>query len=113
MAQQRVSGPGEVLATRVNDMDAWSKLQLGWLDYEVVVSGQTRTLELGPQEYNSDKAQGLVVVLPDKEVTTNFGAPVAGANQWWSNKGDDLDNSMIRTVDLTGASTAALDLKTR
>ena len=113
MAQQRVSGPGEVLATRVNDMDAWSKLQLGWLDYEVVVSGQTKTLELGPQEYNTDKAQGLVVVLPDKSVTTNFGAPFAGNNQWWSGKGDDLDNSMIRSVDLTGASTASLDLKTR
>ncbi|HEX2132780.1 MAG TPA: immune inhibitor A domain-containing protein, partial [Actinophytocola sp.] len=35
MAQQRVSGPGEVLGSRVNDMDPWSKLQLGWLDYEV------------------------------------------------------------------------------
>jgi immune inhibitor A len=66
MAQQRVSGPGEVLATRVNDMDAWSKLQLGWLDYEVVVAGQTRSLELGPHEYNSAKPQGVVVVLPDK-----------------------------------------------
>ena len=67
MAQQRVSGPGEVLGSRVNDMDPWSKLQLGWLDYEVVVAGQTKTLDLGPHEYNSAKAQAAVVVLPDKD----------------------------------------------
>ena len=113
MAQQRVSGPGEVLGSRVNDMDPFSKLQLGWLDYEVVVSGQTRTLDLGPHEYNSNKAQGVVVVLPDKPVEFQHGAPAAGENQWWSTKGDDLDTSMTRTVDLTGRTSASLDLKSR
>jgi immune inhibitor A len=113
MAQQRVSGAGEVLGSRVNDMDPWSKLQLGWLDYEIVVAGQTKTLDLGPHEYNSRKPQGVVVVLPDKAVETNFGAPAAGENQWWSTKGDDLDTSMTRTVDLTGKTSASLDLKSR
>ena len=113
MAQQRVSGPGEVLGSRVNDMDPWSKLQLGWLDYEVVVAGQTKTLDLGPHEYNSAKPQGVVVVLPDKTVTFNYGAPFAGNNQWWSTTGDDLDTSMTRTVDLTGKTSASLDLKAR
>jgi immune inhibitor A len=113
MAQQRVSGPGEVLGSRVNDMDPWSKLQMGWLDYEVVVAGQTKTLELGPHEYNSDKPQGVVVVLPDKEVRFEYGEPAAGENQWWSTKGDDLDTTMTRTVDLTGATTASLDLRAR
>lgn len=113
MAQQRVSGPGEVLGTRVNDMDAWSKLQLGWLDYEVVVAGQNRTLELGPHEYNSAKAQGVVVVLPDKVKTFRWGDPFAGANQWWSTKGDNLSTTMTRELDLTGKSSAALTLKAR
>jgi immune inhibitor A len=113
MAQQRVSGPGEVLGSRVNDMDPWSKLQLGWLDYEVVVSGQTTTLDLGPHEYNSAKAQAVVVVLPDKQVKFEYGAPFAGANQWWSTKGDNLDTTMTRTVDLTGKTSASLDLKSR
>lgn len=113
MAQQRVSGPGEVLGSRVNDMDPWSKLQLGWLDYETVVAGQTRTLELGPHEYNSAKPQAVVVVLPDKEVEFEYGPPAAGENQWWSTRGDDLDTRMTRTVDLTGATTASLDLQTR
>jgi immune inhibitor A len=113
MAQQRVSGPGEVLGSRVNDMDPWSKLQLGWLDYETVVAGQNKTLDLGPHEYNSKKAQAAVVVLPDKVVTSEYGAPFAGAQQWWSTKGDDIDTTMARTVDLTGKTTASLDLKAR
>jgi immune inhibitor A len=113
MAQQRVSGPGEVLGSRVNDMDPWSKMQLGWLDYETVVAGQNKTLNLGPHEYNSAKPQAAVVVLPDKQVTSEYGAPFAGAKQWWSTKGDDLDTSMTRTVDLTGKTTAAIDLKAR
>ena len=96
MAQQRVSGPGEVLGSRVNDMDPWSKLQLGWLDYETVVAGQNKTLNLGPHEYNSAKPQGAVVVLPDKDVTFDYGAPFAGENQWWSTSGDDLDTTMTR-----------------
>jgi immune inhibitor A len=113
MAQQRVSGPGEILGSRVNDMDPWSKLQLGWLDYEVVVAGQTKTLNLGPHEYNSSKPQGVVVVLPDKQVEFQHGTPAAGTSQWWSTKGDDLDTTMTRTVNLTGKSTAALDAQAR
>ncbi|MBB4911865.1 immune inhibitor A domain-containing protein [Actinophytocola algeriensis] len=113
MAQQRVSGPGEVLGSRVNDMDPWSKLQLGWLDYEVVVAGQSKTLNLGPHEYNSSKPQAVVVVLPDKPVEFDHGQPAAGENQWWSTKGDDIDTSMTRTVDLTGKTSATLDLQAR
>lgn len=113
MAQQRVSGPGETLASRVNDMDPWSKLQLGWLDYETVVAGQHRTLNLGPHEYNSAKPQGVVVVLPDKDVTFDYGAPFAGTHQWWSTSGDDLDNTLSRPVDLTGVTSASLTAKAR
>ena len=70
MAQSRVSAPGDqAIGSRAADLSAWDKLQLGWLDYEVVVAGQKRTLELGPHEFNTNKAQGAVVVLPQKEVT--------------------------------------------
>ncbi|AHI00641.1 immune inhibitor A domain-containing protein [Kutzneria albida] len=113
MAQQRVSAPGEPIGARPNDMDAWDKLQLGWLDYETVVAGQDKTLELGPHEYNSAKAQGVVVVLPDKVKTYQYGAPFAGANQWWSTKGDNLDTTMIRELDLTGKTSAKVSLKAR
>ena len=48
---------------------------------------------LGPHEYNSKKAQGLVVVLPKKEVTTRWSPPRRGTKTWWSGTGDDLNNT--------------------
>ncbi len=65
MAQSRVSAAGDQgIGTRAADLGVWDKLQLGWLDYETVVAGQDRTVDLGPHEYNSAKAQGVAVVLP-------------------------------------------------
>lgn len=113
MAQSRLSGKGEALGTRPGDIGAWEKLQLGWLDYETVAAGQKKTLELGPQEYNTKKAQGAVVVLPKKEVSFDNGAPASGTKQFYSNKGDDLANSMATDVDLTGKTTAAFTSKAR
>ena len=113
MAQSRLSGEGEPIGTRAGDLSAWDKLQLGWLDYEVVPDGQNRTLRLGPHEYNTSRPQALISVLPPKEVTSDYGSPFAGARFWWSTQGDDLNTSMTRAVDLTGATTAALDLHAR
>ncbi|MEV8504334.1 immune inhibitor A domain-containing protein [Actinoplanes sp. NPDC051475] len=114
MAQSRLSAAGDqAIGTRPGDLGAWNKLQLGWFDYETVVAGQQKTLKLGPQEYNTSKAQGAVVVLPDKEVTTDLGAPFAGTKQFFSGNADDLNNSMSQAIDLTGKTTAAVTLKGR
>ena len=113
MAQSRLSGAGEPIGSRAGDLSAWDKLQQGWLDYEVVVAGQDRTLDLGPHEYNSAKAQAAVVVLPEKTVTFEYGAPFAGEKQWWSTSGDNLETSLSTSFDLTGASTAQLTAKAR
>ena len=55
MAQSRLSAAGdEGIGTRPGDLGAWNKLQLGWLNYETVVkAGQKKTVNLGPQEYNT------------------------------------------------------------
>ena len=58
MAQSRLSGKGEPIGTRAGDLSAWDKLQLGWLDYEITVAGQTRTLELGPARVQLDQGPG-------------------------------------------------------
>jgi immune inhibitor A len=113
MAQSRLSGEGEPIGTRAGDLSAWDKLQKGWLDYEVTVAGQNRTIELGPHEYNSPRPQGVVTVLPPKEVEVDYGEPYAGERFWWSTKGNNLSTTMTRDVDLTGAATAALDLQAR
>jgi immune inhibitor A len=113
MAQNRVSAPGEAVGFRADDFDAWSKLQLGWLDYKLYKAGDKAKLDLGPHEYNSAKPQAVVVQLPDKSKTFKYGDPFAGAQQWWSTKGDNLDTSMARPIDLTGKTSAAVSLKAR
>jgi immune inhibitor A len=114
MAQSRLNAKDDnAIGTRPGDIGAWQKLQLGWLDYEVAVPGDTRTIELGPQEYNSAKAQGIVVPLPKKKVTTQLGAPFAGEKQYFSGNADDLDNTMTRELDFTGKTSASLSMKAR
>ncbi|MFF3844755.1 immune inhibitor A domain-containing protein [Streptomyces sp. NPDC002328] len=92
------------------DMNAWDKLQLGWLDYEVAKAGVKSRHKLGVAEYNTKNAQALIVELPDKTVTTDVIPPAQGATQWWSGSGDDLRNTLTRSVDLTGKSSASLSL---
>ncbi|WP_086830069.1 immune inhibitor A domain-containing protein [Streptomyces sp. NRRL B-24572] len=96
------------------DMTAWDKLQLGWLNYAKVNDWQRATKtthKLGVSEYNTKNPQALVVELPKKVVPTDVVAPAEGASQWWSNMGDDLKNTLTRSVDLTGKSSASLELQ--
>ena len=113
MAQSRLNGKGEALGTRPGDLGAWNKLQLGWLDYEAIATKQKKTLDLGPQEFNSKKAQAAVVVLPKKEVTKDNGAPASGTKQFFSGSGDDIDTTMTTDVDLTGKTGGVLDAQIR
>ncbi|MEH0544654.1 immune inhibitor A [Streptomyces sp. B21-105] len=92
------------------DMNAWDKLQLGWLDYDVATAGKKSNHTLGVAEYNTKNPQALIVQLPDKTVTTEVVAPAQGKSQWWSGSGNDLRNSLSRPVDLTGRSAASLTL---
>ncbi|WP_200303783.1 immune inhibitor A domain-containing protein [Streptomyces adelaidensis] len=92
------------------DMTAWDKLQLGWLDYDTAKAATKSKHKLGVAEYNTKDKQALVVELPKKTVTTEIVAPAQGANQWWSGSGDNLSNTLTRSVDLTGKSSAALTL---
>ncbi|WP_330175613.1 immune inhibitor A [Streptomyces sp. NBC_01498] len=92
------------------DMTAWDKLQLGWLDYDEAKAATASTHKLGVSEYNTKNPQALVVELPKKQVTTTIAKPAEGATQWWSDMGDDLKNTLTRSVDLTGKSGATLEL---
>ncbi|HSF36934.1 MAG TPA: immune inhibitor A domain-containing protein [Nocardioides sp.] len=112
MAQSRVSAAGDQgIGTRAADLGVWDKLQLGWLDYETVVAGQDRTIDLGPHEYNSERAQGVAVVLPDKQISTTLPTPPEGSQQWYSGAGDDYRASMSRTDLAVPAGTTTLSLK--
>ncbi len=114
MAQSRLGAKNDGgIGERGGDLGAWNKLQLGWLDYEVIRAGDKRTLVLGPQEYNTKEAQAAVVVLPEREYTFDNGAPFEGTKQFFSGNADGLNSTMTRTFDLTGKSSATLSMKGR
>ncbi|MFI9339747.1 immune inhibitor A domain-containing protein [Streptomyces sp. NPDC052773] len=92
------------------DMTAWDKLQLGWLDYDTAKAATKSKHKLGVAEYNTKNPQALIVTLPRKQVTTEIVTPAEGTKQWWSGSGDDLRNTLTRSVDLTGKTSAALTL---
>ncbi|MEV5680176.1 MULTISPECIES: immune inhibitor A domain-containing protein [unclassified Streptomyces] len=103
------TGTGEI-GNLPGDMTSWDKLQLGWLDYDKAKAGTKSTHKLGVSEYNTKDKQALVVELPEKAVTTTVTKPAEGSKQWWSDMGDNLSNTLTRSVDLTGKSAASLDL---
>ncbi|MGW2566873.1 immune inhibitor A domain-containing protein [Streptomyces sp. NPDC001537] len=92
------------------NFNAWDKLQLGWLNYDTAKAATRSKHKLGVAEYNTKNKQALVVSLPDKAVTTDVVTPAQGASQWWSGSGNDLKNTLTRSVDLTGRSKATLTL---
>jgi immune inhibitor A len=92
------------------DMSAWDKLQLGWLNYDIAKAGVKSAHKLGLAEYNTKHRQAVVVTLPDKPVTTEVVTPAQGTMQWWSGSANNLRNTLTRSVDLTGKSSAGLTL---
>jgi len=103
------------------DLGAWEKFQLGWLGspsspqgqwYDVAVAGSPRSEhELGPAEgATRNGKQALFVVLPDKKVPLELGAPCegCGSKYFYSGAGDDYDSSMTKTNDVTAGKLSAM-----
>lgn len=80
-----------------NDLGAEEKLYLGWLNPKVVDAGQsgTYTLRAAGDPASNDAVQ---VMLPDIESTRTVGDPYAGEYAWYSDSGDDLNNTLTREV---------------
>ncbi|MEO7448008.1 MAG: immune inhibitor A domain-containing protein [Humibacillus sp.] len=97
------------IGTTPGYMGPWEKLQLGWLDYKVVPFGTDMTVKLGQADKatKSGSVQALVVPLPERTVTAKRNTPHSGTAEWWSGFGDNLNSTLARTVDLTGAKTSA------
>ena len=104
--------PADGIGSKPIPMSAYEKIFLGWSNYQVVNYGQSASVKLGPASANTKQAQQLVVLLPDKKVATPVGDPFAGAMQYYSGAGDNLDNSMTRQVTLpAGAVTLSAMVK--
>ena len=78
------------------------KLFLGWLDHTTIGAGTSGSYVLSPSEQTLDGAdQALKVDLPASERTDTYVAPAVGAHSWWSGRGDELNNTLSRTLALT------------
>ena len=98
-------GDGTVdIGSRPGDFNAWEKFQLGWLNYDVGFAGRNSAHRLGPAETNTKAAQGLFVVLPDRQRQLILATPPEGTHAWWSGMGDDLDNNMTRSITVPSGS---------
>ena len=98
--------PADGIGSKPIPMSAYEKIFLGWSDYTVVGYGQKASVKLGPASATTKQAQQLVVLLPDKEVSSFIGDPFAGSNFYHSGSGNDLDNSMTRSVTLPAGAVA-------
>lgn len=104
--------PADGIGSKPIPMSAYEKIFLGWSNYQVVDFDQPASVKLGPANYNTKQAQQLVTLLPDKQVNSFIGDPFAGSYFYHSGSGNDLDNSMTRSVTLP-AGTITLSAKVR
>lgn len=114
--------PGGALGTSPSGISAWGRMALGWVT-PAAENGLVRVnvdqLREGPVEVTLDAAElrgsnpkFLRIDLPNKSVVQEINVPYSGAQEWWSQAGDELDNRLWRVVDLTGAASATLKFAT-
>jgi immune inhibitor A len=100
--------PEDGIGSKPVHMGNWEKFQLGWLNYEVANPAEKKSEhKLGPAEYNTKQAQGVFVLLPDKVVPLDLGAPCGGCGSryFYSGADNNLDNSMTKSITALAAAT--------
>jgi len=95
------------IGTTPGYLGPWEKLQLSWLDYKQVNYGKSAVVKLGPADRTGTLPQAILVNLPNKTITTAYNTPHSPAFEWWGGSADDLNTTLTRPVDLTGATTSA------
>ncbi len=99
------------IGTKPVHLGNWEKFQLGWLNYEVAFAGARSSHRIGPSAHLTKQAQGVFIVLPDRVVPLDLGAPCdgCGTSYFYSGSGNDLFHTMTKT----GVSGSALTAKAR
>ncbi|MGY0231291.1 immune inhibitor A domain-containing protein [Longispora urticae] len=90
------------------------KLFLGWLDYDTVeVNDKSAVSVLGAAAGGSilGYKQATMVKLPTQHLVKEYTKPFAGQGEWWAGDKDNLDATLTRDIDLTGATTASVTTK--
>ncbi len=98
----------EDIGTKPDHYGPWEKLQLGWLDYDVVSGGQSGDFVLSPAALQVRRqAQAVIVDVPNEAVVNNYTVP-AGGHAWWTSSADDLNTTLTRSFDLSAVGSATV-----
>ena len=94
----------ETLDTNPGPMNAWEKLVLGWLNYDVIPYQKTQDVHLTALTSNARATQAAILLLPDKEVITPIAQPIpSGSYVYYSGSGNDLTNRMSISINIPAA----------
>ena len=77
------------------------RLALGWLDVATVQPGESASVKLNPAAAPTvarGTKQAVAVNLPNKDVSTSYVTPPEGTHAWWTGRGDNLSNTLTRSV---------------
>jgi immune inhibitor A len=109
---------GRPAQTQPSGISPWGKMVLGWLkpgdnlavtDIKSLTKDPTAVrLEQVERWGGEGKYNALRVNLPNKVLHL----PPSGSWEWFGGQGNSLDNKLLRTVDLTGKTSAALSFST-
>jgi immune inhibitor A len=95
---------GRPLGTRPSNISIWGRIQLGWISPKMI------KYQSMPVYTTLDRKENpaIKIDLPDKNVPVQTNTPFEGKYEWFSGSGDGLNQTLTRTLDLTGISQAML-----
>ncbi len=101
------------LGTMPTHLEAWGKMQLGWLDYEEVSLPSLRSpkrILLDRASFKGRHAQGLKINLPPSERRVAVAEPTSGQTLYHGGLGNRLDTWMMRIFDFKNVTSEKLTL---
>ena len=107
------AGESLKLSTMPTHLEAWGKMQLGWLDYEEVSLQSLQSpkrIVLDRASFQGRNVQGIKINLPPREKRVHVADPTSGRTLYHGGLGDLLDTSMMRIFDFTHVHTDKLTL---
>jgi len=102
-----LSLPKDALGTCPSNLSIWGKYVLGWVDpIEVNPGDRKKSIRLMAAEERGQKKKAIKINLPDYAYTVFVNTPHSPENEWYSDKGDNLNNTLtLPEVSLSESST--------
>jgi immune inhibitor A len=100
------------IGTKPAPMNVWDKYALGFITPKTVARGKTATVKLQPAAVGDAKAVGVKIELPKRKHVIQLSGK-DGAMEWYSDFGNNLDNTLTTTAAVAvPAGSATLTMRT-